>query len=979
MAINPHKLFIGSSLMLSSPARPLAILVLCLLFVFSSFRLLASSETQIFTYPNGLKLYVAVDKTKPRVQSIIAVHAGSKNDPSDATGLAHYLEHMLFKGTDRLGTVDPKAELPLIAKIEELFERYRATSDTVQRAMMYRMIDSISGVAARLAVPNEYDKLCQSLGCEGTNAFTTTDVTAYLNDVPSNRLDAYYTLEVERFRAPVLRLFHTELEAVYEEKNGSLDEDYSLAYDTLLAALFPTHPYGTQSTLGTTQHLKNPSMKRIREYYDAYYQPSNMVIILAGDVDPVAAQRLVERTFGSLPSKPAPAFKKGSLPPINKPIEKTVMGPDAEWVQIAFRWPGMGHPDIPALQMMDMILSNSKAGLIDINLRQAQKVLSATSTQDLMADHCYNDLSGKPLPGQTLEEVRSLLLSQIDLVKKGAFEDWLIDACVRDMRMRRIRELETYQGKAFYILGALSYNLPYEEYIKDLDQLAAVTKEEVIRVANTYYGNNYVTVFKRTGERTDIESVVKPEITPVDLNRDTTTAFAESVLSMPFQDLTPVFFDLQRDIDRASVRKDIPLLAVRNTENQLYDLTFLIKNGTKNDRYLRFALDYLRYLSTPTRSNEQLAKDQFKLGMSFAPFCTDRMAYITLTGLDETFDESVSLMESIISECVANEEALASFKERTKKSRRDALKDKSTILYRGLMPYVLNGKLNSTTNALTDAEIDAVTSADLIRRIKDLLSYPHEILYYGPRTAGDAARIVRERHTAPTTLRQEPPLTAWPTMPLDRPEVIVVHHDMVQAEVFLYGRSLPRYDTTSLAISQLFGAYFDGGMGTIVFQTLRESKALAYSTGSYLQTPVDTTQPYVMTGYIGTQSDKLIEAIDGLRELLHTLPSIPSSMENARSSVKQSIASDRIVRDDILWNDVSARYYGYKTDQRRGTYTSIDSFTMDDLQAFYSKSVKDRCKVIAILADTSKIDMKALEKYGPVRVVQKSELFPYSE
>ncbi|MBK6417614.1 MAG: insulinase family protein [Ignavibacteria bacterium] len=355
------------------------------------------------------------------------------------------------------------------------------------------------------------------------------------------------------------------------------------------------------------------------------------------------------------------------------------------------------------------------------------------------------------------------------------------------------------------------------------------------------------------------------------------------------------------------------------------------------------------------------------------------MAYIALTGLDETFDESLSLMESILSECVANEEALASFKERTKKSRRDALKDKSTILYRGLMPYVLNGKVNATTNALTDAEIDAVTSADLIRRIKDLLSYPHEIMYFGPRSANDVAQIIRDRHPAPTALRPAPPLPPWQIRPLDRPEVLVVHHDMVQAEVYMYGRSLPRYDTTISALAQLFGSYFDGGMGTIVFQTLRESKALAYSTGSYLQRPADTTQPYVMTGYIGTQADKLIEAIDGLQELLHTLPEVPSSLENARSSVKQSIASDRIVRNEILWNYITARYYGYKTDQRRGTYTSIDSFTMDDLQAFYNKSVKDRCKVIAILADTSKIDMKALEKYGPVRVVKKSELFPYSE
>ncbi|MBL0322378.1 MAG: hypothetical protein IPP80_08415 [Ignavibacteria bacterium] len=236
-------------------------------------------------------------------------------------------------------------------------------------------------------------------------------------------------------------------------------------------------------------------------------------------------------------------------------------------------------------------------------------------------------------------------------------------------------------------------------------------------------------------------------------------------------------------------------------------------------------------------------------------------------------------------------------------------KDKCTILYRGLLPYVFNGPNNSTTNALTDAEIDAITSADLIARIRDFFSYPHEIMYFGPRSAKEVAQVISKKHRAPTTLRPAPPLPPWQTRPLDRPEVLVVHHDMVQAEVFLYGRSLPRYDTT----------------------------------------------------------------------LLHTLPEVPSSLENARSSVKQSIASDRIVRNEILWNYITARHFGYTTDQRRGTYSAIDTLTMSDVQQFYSKAVKDRCKVIAILADTSKIDMKALEKYGPVRVVKKSELFPYSE
>lgn len=933
----------------------------------------------LYTFSNGLRLFVGVDKSKPQVQSIIAVHAGSKNDPADATGLAHYLEHMLFKGTDRLGTLDPTAELPLIAQIEELYEEYRMSADVAVRARLYRKIDSVSGVASKYAVPNEYDKICQALGCSGTNAFTTTDATAYINQLPANRLEPYLRMESERFRAPVLRLFHTELEAVYEEKNISLDEDYSLASDTMNAALFPSHPYGTQSTIGTIQHLKNPSMKRIRQYYKQYYQPSNMTIVIVGDVDPDRAAQLVDQTFGKMPSSSVPPFTKGTLAPIEQSIVKSVVGQDAEWVDIAFRWPGADHPDIPALKMLDMILSNSKAGLIDLNLRQAQKVLSASSSGNVMADYGYNQLTGSPLPGQSLEAVRDLLLHEIELVKQGTFDDWLLPAIIRDVKKSQLMRLQSPGGKAFYVFESINLHLPYEKYIRNIEFLSAVTKADVVRVANKYYGRNDVTVYKLTGERSDIEKVEKPKITPVVLNRDTTTTFAKDVLAFQSVPIEPVFLDFDKDIQRARVGDGVQVFAVANTENSLYDLTLIIKNGAKNDRFYHFVLSYFQFLSTKKMSTKELRQHEFRLGITVNAVTTDDLTYLNIMGLDETFIEALRHIEMILSDCTADEESLQLFKERTKKQRLDRCKDKSTVLYEGLMPFAIYGKNNATMNGLTDAEIDGITSSDVVIRIKDLMSWPHEVLYWGPRSADEVANAIRIEFRQPTTMHSDPLITPWKTRPLDAPEVIVVDHDMVQAEVLMFGRSLPKYDTTTSAQRRLFSAYFDGGMGTIVFQTLRESKALAYSTGSYLQGPADTIEPYVMTGYIGTQADKLIEAIDGLRELLHELPSIPSSLEHARTSIKQEIASNRITRGQILRSFISARKYGRKNDARRYLYQSIDSVSMADIQSFYGQYVKDRCTVIAILGDVKKIDMKALEKYGPVRIVKKSELFPYLE
>ncbi|RPI68280.1 MAG: insulinase family protein [Ignavibacteriae bacterium] len=967
---------------------PFAISLFCL-FALSPFRLSSQpisvgrtvagdpAKARLYTFKNGLQLWVSVVKDKPRVQSLICVKAGSKNDPADATGLAHYLEHMVFKGTDRYGTLDPQRELPMIAQIEALYEQYRTTTSNEQRAAIYRQIDSVSGVAATLAIPNEYDKVCQALGCQGTNAFTSTDVTVYVNSVPSNQLDAYYELEAERFRKPVLRLFHTELEAVYEEKNGSLDEDYSLANDTLMAALFPTHTYGTQSTIGTIEHLKNPSMKRIREYYDAYYQPENMVVVVAGDVDPDEMARIIERTLGSMPSKPAPKWTVNALPPITSPAVKTVYGPDAEWLEVAFRWPGAAHPDLPALKMMDMLLANGKTGLIDVNITQKQRVLSVQCVQRPMADYGFHHLTGRPNPGQSLEEVRDLLLSQIELIKNGAFDTTLFEAIIRDLRKNEMEQLRKAEGRAFWIMEAVSLGLPYDEYVRSIDRMASVTPADVIRVANTYYGNNYVAVFKRTGERTDLVQVEKPNITPVALNRDTMSAFTQQLLSRTVRRIKPQFLDFDRDVARDTIRKDIPIYAAKNEIDQRTDLLISVKDGALRDRYLDLALDYLMYLPTSKMSVAEIAREQYRLGMELFAWGSDVSTSVQMMCLDETFEESVKLLWHKITDCVVDEDALTSLKERIKKSRADMLNDKYSILYQGILPYAQYGTRNTTMRELTNAELDAVTSKDLIDRLRRLLNVEHRVLYYGPRSVSEAATVLRRYHRAPATLEPEPTWDRYRYRSLDTAEVIFFDHDMVQAEVMMFGRSLPRLDSTLILSTRMFGDYFDGGMGSIVFQTLRESKALAYSTSTFVRTPWDTINPYIVQATIGTQADKLIDAIDGMQELINDMPVIPATLEHARESVRQQIETQRWEGMQILYSYLNTFECGIRTSQAPYLYQQLDSFTMNDLQKFYRMAVKDRCKVIVVMGSKDKLDLKALEKYGRVRIVTKADLFPY--
>src|ERR1035437_9662290 len=378
-------------------------------------------KARIYKLDNGLTVYMTVYKNAQRIQTYIATRAGSKNDPKDATGLAHYLEHMLFKGTDKYGSKDYAKEKVELDKIEGLYEVYRKTTDTTKRKVIYHQIDSVSGYASTLAIANEYDKMLSTIGAKGTNAYTFLEQTVYVNDIPSNQLDNWTTIESERFSNPVMRLFHTELEAVYEEKNRGLDNDGEKSWEALFAGLFPNNTYGSQTTIGTIEHLKNPSLTEIKKYFNTYYVPNNMAICLSGDFDPDATIKMIDEKFSSWKNKPIPTYQPYIEKPITTPVVKEVIGPDAENVMIGFRFAGAGSKDADMIMMINKILSNGKAGLIDLNLNQQQKVLEDGADDVECKDYSAQILNGRSEEGQKLEQVKDLLLEQIDKLKSGDF------------------------------------------------------------------------------------------------------------------------------------------------------------------------------------------------------------------------------------------------------------------------------------------------------------------------------------------------------------------------------------------------------------------------------------------------------------------------------------------------------------------------------------------------------------------------------
>ncbi|HNX22332.1 MAG TPA: pitrilysin family protein, partial [Bacteroidales bacterium] len=468
-------------------------------------------NARIYTLDNGLKVYLSVYKDAPRIQCYVSVRAGSKNDPKETTGLAHYFEHMMFKGTPRMGTTNWEKESALINQIEDMFEIYRVTTDQTQRNAIYKQIDSLSYEASKFAAPNEYDKIMKFIGSQGTNAGTSNDYTVYIENIPSNQLENWAIVQADRFEMPILRLFHTELETVYEEKNMSLTNDSRKSNDKLMTLLYPNHPYGQQTTLGEPEHLKNPSMKNIRKFFDTYYVPNNMAIILSGDFDYDEAIAIIDKQFGHLKSKPVPVFVVKPEIPTNQPTIAEVTGLEAEFFRMAFRIDQPANSkEIYLLNMVSQILYNGKAGLLDLNINQKQLAGSVAAFSYVLCDNSSLAFYGKPKEGQNMKEVRNLILEQIELLKQGKFDDALLTAAIDNMRLSEMRQLESNEARVRMMSNAFLNNIPWDMASQSINMYSKITKKDIIDFANKYFKDNYFIVYKQQGTPPEVDKVNKP-------------------------------------------------------------------------------------------------------------------------------------------------------------------------------------------------------------------------------------------------------------------------------------------------------------------------------------------------------------------------------------------------------------------------------------------------------------------------------------
>jgi len=931
---------------------------------------------RLYTLDNGLKVYLGKNEEEPKIQTLIAVRAGSTYDPADNTGLAHYLEHMVFKGTDEIGTINYEEESKLIKEISDLYEAHKAETNEDVKKEIYAKIDLVSLEASKLAIANEYDKMVNSLGAEGTNAFTSNEQTVYVNKIPSNELDKWLTVESERFSKLVLRLFHTELEAVYEEFNRGQDSDGRKQYFATLEGLFPTHPYGTQSTIGISEHLKNPSMEAINAYFEKYYVPNNMAVILVGDIDYDATIQKVSNAFGDYERKELahPTFPK--LEPITSPVKKEVYGPTSESVYVAFRAEGKGSEQEVMVTLIDYMLANSQAGLIDLNLNQKQKVQAASSFTNFDNDYGFHLLYGVPKANQSLDEVKDLLLAQVDKVKKGEFEDWLIEAVVNDLRLSQIRQYENASSTAYAYLDAFIGFQDWESRLDMLDKMKEINKDDIVKFANDFYGENYVEVHKLKGEDKTIVKVENPGITPIELNRGKESDFLKTFNSLESPDLKPQYIDYSTAIKTTDTGNGIEVSYVNNPNNDIFSLNIIFDMGRDHDPMISLAAGYLDYLGTDKYSPEELKQEFYKIGISNYVSSSSDKTSVGLSGLKENLDAGLALVEDLWDNAKADQETYDKYVESILKGREDGKTQKGNILFNGLMNYGQYGENSRLRDIYSKEELESFDPQMLVDKIKDMRNYKQRMFYYGNDVDATVASLDKH-HSVPETLVDYPSKKEYVNLETGG-NVYFVDYDMVQTEMMMISKG-DEFDPKKMAAATLFNTYFGSGLSSIVFQEIRESKSLAYSAFSSYSLASEKGKPDYTMAYVGTQANKLEQAVNAMMELMTTMPEAEDQFNQAKEATLKKIAAQRISKANIFYTYEGLKKRGITEDNRKEMYNTIKGMSLEDLKSFFNENISGNKYNVLVIGNKNDVNFEALNKLGVVQELDVDYLFNYEK
>lgn len=657
-------------------------------------------------------------------------------------------------------------------------------------------------------------------------------------------------------------------------------------------------------------------------------------------------------------------------------MKKEVYGPTSESIYLAFRSEGKGSEQEVLLTLVDYMLANSQAGLIDLNLNQKQVVQNASSFTNFDNDYGFHLLYGSPKENQSLDEVKDLLLEQVEKIKKGEFEDWLLDAVVNDLRLSQIRQYEDASSTAYAYLDAFIGFQDWNSRLEMLDRMKEISKEDIVKFANEFYGNNYVEVHKLKGEDSSIVKVENPGITPIELNRDKESAFLKEFNKVGSPSLEPQYIDYKTAIKATETDNNIEVSYIKNPNNDIFNLNIIFDMGQDHDRMVSLAAGYLDYLGTDKYTPEELKQEFYKIGISYNIFSSNDKTYMSISGLKENLDAGLALLENLWNNAQPNQESYDKYVESILKQRQDGKTQKGNIFYNGMMNYAQYGEDSRLRNIYSEEELKAFKPAELVAKIKEMRAYKQRIFYYG-NDVDAAVASLDKHHAVPETLMDYPEKMEYQNVDTGG-NVYFVDYDMVQSEILLLSKG-DEFDDKKMAAARLFNTYFGSGLSSIVFQEIRESKSLAYSAFASYSMASEEGEPDYTMAYVGTQANKLEQAVNAMMELMNDMPEAQEQFNQAKEATLKQIAAERITKSDIFWTYEGLKKRGITNDYREEMYQTIENMTFDDLKTFFNENIKGQDYNVAVMGNKKDLDFEALGKLGTVKELDIDYIFNYEK
>ncbi|MDR2683173.1 MAG: insulinase family protein [Dysgonamonadaceae bacterium] len=947
---------------------------ICLFFSLSA----NAQGLKAFKLPNGLSVFVWEDETVADVFGMVAVNVGSKEDPEQYTGLAHYLEHMLFNGTEQIGSLDWEKEKPIYEQIIAKYDEHAQTADPAQREAILKEINRLTKESAQYYLSKDFSNLVQGIGGESLNAGTNYDYTVYYNSFPPGEIYKWLELYSERLIHPVFRNFQPELETVYEEYNMYQDVQSSREQEFIFNTIFPGHPY-SRSIVGLPEHLKNPQLSQLIQFYNNWYVPENMALILVGNIKTNTILPIIREKFGRLENHPTPERKLYPETPLKG--RKEAGAKLSYYPQVILAFPGItaSSEDDIALEICTSILSNaSETGLLDKLTLDGDLLGGGTQLVTLKERGSifvqavpYYDVNQRRF--ESLKTTEKTLLKEIKKLQDGQFDDWLVESIKARMIRRFDLSMESPTNKAYQIAEIFLAGKDMGDLLNYKQLVESITTEQIKAIAKKYFGSDYYALLLNEGKPEKGKELQKPKYEPIIPPREAETDYSKAFHLLPVKRQN-VFADMN-SVTIRPINDRSKLFYTPNPENDIFTLVLKYGVGTKKMPKLELAAPLVNNAGIMGSMEAQEVKQAFSnLGATCRYQVDDNYLYVIMEGFEANIEEACRLMTRQILLPKLDEKQMNSMLSSQFQSRKIE-KNSNEIQSQALREYLLYGKQSDFIDRLPLDEIIQLTVSELTGEFQRATDYEAEIHYVGSRPVDEVYDILSKN----LPLKQGEKASTSPEIRekvsyAENTVFFLPNSDAKQSSIYFFIQG-DDYEKEQTPYIEAFDQYFGGGFNGLVLQEIREYRSMAYTAGGYYVTPPLANKKAWFAGSIGTQADKTLEAIEVYYDLLTRMPQYPDRLRDIKEYMKETAGVEKPhFRNASQLYEVWKRL-GYTQSPAATHKDAIEQLTFDDIVKFYNERIQGRPIAIAVVGNPKMIDEKALAKYGKVTRLSNSRIF----